>query len=194
MRRKVTMLFVIGTMVITACSPSRISEEDRSRIFVASLQANWDKLETKALDWHSDAYLTEVIISIEVDSSPPGESLISASYLSPSDNSEMLVVLLDQNGELHSGFSPLPQPMNAQPIVNSDLQIDSVEALKSLLTDEDVRFLLSDTENNCSTLDLHRNPRLTTDAAVWEILVHGCVGSDYMHDENMNPISGEKIK
>lgn len=146
------------------------------------------------MDWHSDAYLTEVTIPIEVDSPPPGEFLIHSYYFSVSDNSEMLAVLLDQNGELHSSVSPLPQPMNEQPIVRSDWQIDSVEALKSLLTDADVRFLLSDTDNNCSSLDLVRNPRVSKDIVVWEILVHGCVGSDYMHDENMNPISGEKLE
>jgi hypothetical protein len=161
---------------------------------VASFQGNWHRLEAKALSWRSDAYLTEVIIPIEVDSPPPGEFLIQAYCNSVSDNKEFLVVLLDQNGELHSSVSALPQPTNERPIVRSDWQIDSVEALISLLTDEDTRFLFSNTENNCSTLDLQRNRRLTTDTVVWRILVHGCVASDYMHDENMNPISGEKIK
>ena len=194
MRKKVAMFFVISILVLTACVPSSISEEDRSRIFVASLQENWHKLETKALDWRSDAYLTEVIIPIDVDSPLPGEFLIHAYYFSVSDNNEMLVVRLDQNGELHSSVSALAQPMSAQPIVNADWQIDSMEALKFLLTDEDIEFLFSNTDNNCSTLDLDRNHRVGKDIVVWRILVHGCVGSDYMHDENMNAISGEKIK
>ena len=194
LRKKVTMFFVIGILLLTACAPKKISEEDRSRIFVVSLQENWQKLEAKALDWRSDAYLVEIIIPIDVDAPPPGEFLIQAYYNSASDNKEFLAVMLDQNGELRSGVSALPQPTNEQPIARSDWQIDSVEALKSLLTEEDIRFLLLNPVHNCSTLDLKRNPRVGMDIVVWRILISDCVGSDYRHDENMNAISGEKIK
>ena len=197
MKKTLTSILAIGVLVfllLTTCTASDEKEKDRSRIYVTSLQENWGRVQAKALNWHSDAYLTGVIIPILVDSPRPGQSLLHAYFFSVSENQRMLDVVVDSDNTIHSETSPLVQPLADPPIMSPDWRIDSVDALVAMIMDKDVEYLLAFAETQCSTLTLEKTSNIAMEGAVWRILIHDCGMSSYLRKEYINAVSGEPVK
>lgn len=196
MQKRISILIVLGLLAlsISACKPNDISEKDRSRVHVISLQKHWTELEAKALEWHSDAYLTGVSIPILVDSPRSRELPLSAYFFSVSDNLQMLVVDLGYNGEILARISSLDQPLSNQEITRSDWEVDSVKALDLLLLDKDVKFLISQSKTQCGELTLERWPPSSSKIVTWGINIYDCGISDYKRSGYIDAISGKIVE
>lgn len=174
--------------------PYTYQQSGQSRVYVESLQENWSRLEGSALEWHSDAYLIEVSPPIFVDSPKSQERLVSAFFSSLSDTREMLVLMLNNNDEIHAETYQLSIPISDKPIVKSDWQIDSVDALARLLTKDDAEFLFSHIGTQCSDLSLRRWPNIPTKSVVWRIFVNDCTDAGYARYEYIDAMNGQRIE
>ena len=188
-----TIIFLL-LLYMVGCESSRIKITDRSRIHVSSLQIIWPQLIAKSLSWHPDAYLTEIVMPINVNGATESKIPLEAFFLSASESQDMLIVMLNQNDGITTTIRPLKKHLSDKPILRSDWQVDSTTALMSLLNDKDVMFLISSSANQCSNLTLERKPDIPTDPVVWDLSIYGCGISDYDRYEYLDPITGEIIK
>jgi hypothetical protein len=189
---KCKYLILLSIMfLLSACVPYDTQEADRSRISVVSFEENWPKLQEKALEWQADAHLLGATLPISVDSYNPRESNIYAHFLSNSEPGTMLEIVLNPDGEMRVEFVSITPLENAKPILRADWAIDSRDALDSLLEDDDVKFLISHSDRQCSDLNLQRKPQINAKPVIWRILVVDCRISEYNHDESIDAVSGE---
>jgi hypothetical protein len=191
------MIFILVgllTFVMSGCKASNLQEEERSRIYVISFQEYWNQLERKASEWHSDAYLIGVTVPILIDSPRTNELPLSAYFFSFSDELNMLDVMFDYDGRINVDTSSLTQVLPNREITRSDWKIDSVDALKFLLQDEDVEFLISHSETQCSSLELDRWPQFSFKVVTWRIVISDCGNSDYTRYGYIDALSGKIIE
>jgi hypothetical protein len=180
-------------LFLPGCSAATPVKDDRSRIGVTSLKDNWKNIETKALEWHADAYLKSAFLPLYIDNPKPVERSIEAYFLSDSDRLNMLVVRLGNDGTLTKSVSPLIFPSTTPPIKRSNWKIDSVDALAGLLNDKDVEFLVAYPNTQCSQLLLERRTDISSKPLMWRLDVVDCGVSDYTRHEYMDPLTGARI-
>jgi hypothetical protein len=188
------ILVLLGIWIISACTSNSTSTPSDSRIYVASLEENWERIHKEALAWQTDAYLTGAILPIIVDYPRSGQTLINAYYFSVIDNRKMLRVSLSASGEISSDISDLDEPLHDPAILREDWEINSVDALRSLLTNSDVDILISNPETQCSNLTLEKQDSSSEQTTVWRILVHDCGLSAYVHKGKLDALTGEQVK
>jgi hypothetical protein len=195
MNKKVSVITIsiFIFLLLSACKSTDSKEADQSRIYVYSLEANWDRIEAQALTWHSDAYLTKVILPILMDAPLPGEMLLHAYFYSNSDSKEILELMIDPaEDQIHTKIYPLVQPLADVSIVRNNWKIDSVDALKLLMNESDYEALLS-SDTQCSSLTLEKRLGTHGPSTVWRILVQDCGISNYLRNGYINAMTGEPI-
>src|SRR3990172_33694 len=183
-----TML--VGLILLSACSTSHSTRSTSASII--SLKENLPTLQDRARDWNSDAYLTDVDIPIQTKTARLW--LISASFQSPSEEYESLLVTLELDGRVTVSRVEHKNPVNhEQRIDDGDLRIDSVEALDMMLDSNELRFLQTH-DPQCSSLDLKRDlARQDYHPVVWIVSLWDC---SVQSDENytfLDALTGEVI-
>lgn len=190
MKRNFLVIYCLMVLLLSSCFTHEVQPVNRSRIHVISLQENWTKLQTRAKEWNTDAYLISVELPIFVDSTNPMQYYAFAYFLSDSDLENMLEVVIDINGSLYSRVVAISPVKYAQPITISDWLIDSTGALDNLLTDDDALFLTQNLDKHCSGLSLVRQPQVSQDAVVWRISIYDCGLSGYERSAYMDALNG----
>jgi hypothetical protein len=180
-------------LLLSGCTAATPVKDDRSRIGVISLKDNWKLIESKALEWHTDAYLKSAFLPLYVDNPKPVEKSIEAYFLSGSDKLNMLVVRLGNDGTLTKSVSELIFPSTTPPIKRSNWKIDSVDALARLLNEKDVEFLVAYPNTQCSGLYLERQTELNSKPVLWRLAVVDCGVSHYTRYDYMDPLTGKRI-
>lgn len=194
-KRCFTSIFVaLVLLMLPACTPTEAPITGRPRIYVESLEENWERIEVQALTWHSDAYLTGVILPIIVDYPRSGQALLHAYYFSVADNRKMLKVTINENGEVSTEVSKLTEPLDDPPILREDWRIDSLNALMLLLNDLDTNALITNPDTQCSSLTLKKRQSTMEQTTVWQVLVHDCGVSGYLRNGYIDASNIEQIK
>lgn len=190
-----TSLMLLSLWAISGCASSNgTSTTSSSRIYVASLEENWGRLEVESLAWHSDAYLTGVILPIIVDYPRSGQMLINAYYFSVDDHRKMLRISVNESGDISTEISDLVEHLNDPPILREDWEIDSMNVLPLLLNNSDVEVLANNPDTQCSNLTLDKRRTTIEHTTVWRLLVHDCGASGYIRNGYINALNGEQLK
>lgn len=142
-------------------------------IMVVSLREYYPILLENAQKWRPDAYLSDADISLY----PSSKFLISASFLSPSENFESIGIFFLRDGtsktEIYTQELPVLQH---KPIAIEDWAIDSNEALDTML-DEDGRRFMGSGSAVCSWVRLERFLPLEAQPVIWTLNLSNCANA-----------------
>ena len=185
MKRKI-LYCLFSFIILTSCSLNQDSK-DRFEFDIPKLKEYYDPLMKDAQKWSPDAYLYFVDI-------PFGERipwLLSASFYSPTKNDESLQVILDLQSKLVSRRFSLPDVLQKEPILLSQWEIDSQDALSILISYDTVSMDVI--TNLCGSLVLRRESTLPNRPLVWVLYYHEC-GWLFTEHLYLDPISGQVIE
>jgi len=166
---------------------------DRPPVKVESLLENLPVLEQTAATWRSDAYLLDADVPLHNGNSRPW--LISAAFQSPSEDSESLLIMLQEDGSLTAQRIPHTVPVvQSDPITREDWALDSQEALEHALDEGGRTFLEDHSERQCSFLRLTRDPTVPTEPVIWRLALNDCEVRGFFEETIINPITGAVIR
>lgn len=143
-------------------------------VHAESLRESLPKLEEAAAQWMPDAYLVDA--SVELLSGDSSRWLASGAFQSPSEDSQGILLLLEQDGSIQAEVVPQPNGVRqVQPITQDDWTLDSEEALEHALTEEGRRYLEENPDSQCSFMYLERDVRSPDQPVVWRLTLAGCL-------------------
>ena len=181
---KIIILWLLGLLVFVAGWVSfRVSTQ---RIpTVLSLKDNWDSLEMSAHNVQSDAYLTNVAISLNRKS----PYIISAEYHSTSAPDKMIFVGIDSFNEIDSIWIDVPSSSSGaqKPIYRNDWTIDSQDALFIFAKDETINTCLKSSK---SSIGMSLN-RVMTESSSWVLNIIDCPEEGKFKAYYLNAQTGE---
>ena len=178
-----TKLLALILIMLSACT---LSPQDHPvNIRVISLKRALPDLVKKAAEWHSDAYLVDVHISLD----DRDNDQIIASFRSPSEDHEILGVTYHLNGSISvEYFKTVESILQLKPIRDSDWKIDSQAALNIMLSDQDIGYIVgNENAKICSTFMLFRDPYLPDRQVVWHLSLWNC---QITKEKHINSSSG----
>ncbi|MEK9136701.1 MAG: hypothetical protein AAB393_06220 [Bacteroidota bacterium] len=166
---------------------------DGLSVKVESLLENLPVLEQTAAAWRDDAYLAFADVPLHNGNSSPW--LIAAAFQSPSEDSESLLIMLQEDGSLTAQRIPHTVPVvQSDPITREDWALDSQEALEHALDEGGRTFLEDHSERQCSFLRLARDPTVPTEPVIWRLAVRDCEVRGFFEETIINPITGAVIR
>jgi|SRR5215211_7872897 len=174
---------------------------------VASLNGNWNKLESSARNWKNDAYLTSVNFFMfkTVSNSPAMQVMADFHSLQVPINEMIQVTIYDDGTVVNSPGNPVTihasDPVFEELVANArgsaedairegDWSIDSQEALNIFAKDPEISRCLGSSQ---SIVSLSLNKTYTDDPA-WELLIFECPGySSDLETYHLNATTGERF-
>jgi len=160
---------------------------------VESLQENLPMLEQAAAAWRDDAYLAFADVPLHNGNSNPW--LIATAFQSPSEDSESLLIMLQEDGSLTAERIPHTVPVvQSDPITREDWALDSQEALEHALDEGGRTFLKDHSDRQCSFLILERDPTVPTEPVIWRLTLNDCEVRGFVEHTVINPITGALIR
>lgn len=166
------LLGAVFIFAIAACSQRRSAAAQ-----VESLQENLPTLDQVARSWRPDAYLTSA--DIPLHNGNPTPWIISASFQSPSESAESLLVMLEEDGTITTERVPHSIPVvQIEPIREEDWNLDSAEALDMALDAEGRQFLENHSDRQCSSIVLERTFDQPNRPVVWWLRLGECIGGE----------------
>src|SRR3990172_368227 len=125
---------------------------------VVSLEENLPALSEAAQAWRPDSYLANASLALLDEQAEP--LLLQAVFLSPSEQSQGLSVVLMEGGTINAEVVPHTVPViQVEPIADDDWRLDSTEALERGLDEEGRRYIEEHSTWDCSFLVLERGGR-----------------------------------
>ena len=184
----------LGTLAIAvAAGLTGCGNGDGLPVSVASLRETLPALEQAAALWRQDAYL--VTAEVRIPSDDPALWVASAGFQSPSENSESLLVLLEQDGSVTSERVPHSAGVRqVRPIMSVDWKLDAEEALKQALTEEGRRYLEENSDSQCSFMYLERDVPTSIETVVWRVTLSGCLLDPAFQTTIVDANSGEILR
>ena len=159
---------------------------------VVSLREELPRLEEAARLWNSAAYLADAELPI-----PGGEHgpwLVSASFNSPTEQYQSLLVFLREDGTIDTEIIPHTVPVvQVEPIEANDWEVDSQEALDIALDEEGMQFLEEHPGAGCSSLALVRIGLEPDSPVVWRLVLSDCLDSWVGQTTEIDATTGEVI-
>lgn len=178
---------IFGAILIAACSrPGQIT------VKAESLREHFPDLLQAARAWRPDAYLETASVRIVGEHEP--SYLLSAHFISPSEEFESIAIRLMADGSL--SVDPLAQTIairHIEPITESDWALDSPELLAVALDPDGRRFLEELGSTNCSGLILERESLSAGAPVVWRVLLSDCDSPLVGQTTIINAETGELI-
>jgi hypothetical protein len=166
------------------------------QIDVLSLSDYWPRIEAVLLDWHPDAYLVEVSLSLYVNDDAPLSPLILAFFYSQSFPGNALEVYVDEHGIVETVYFDYDPDFDSGriPILRSDWTVDSTTALEKLMSGTDAGFIVQHAETQCSDLHLARWPDDPRNAVLWRLRVYECLSEGYDRVSFLDAMSGQVVE
>jgi len=143
-------------------------------VSVASLRETLPELEQAAALWRQDAYL--MTAEVRIPSDDPTLWVAVGGFQSPSEDSESILVFLEQDGSVTSKRVPHTAGVQqVRPILSVDWKLDAEEALERALTAEGRLYLEENAESQCSFMYLERDVPTSIETVVWRVTLSGCL-------------------
>ena len=143
-------------------------------VSVASLRETLPELEQAAALWRQDAYL--MTAEVRIPSDDPTLWVAVGGFQSPSEDSESILVFLEQDGSVTSERVPHPAGViQVRPILSVDWKLDAEEALKRAVTADGRLYLEENAESQCSFMYLERDVPTSIETVVWRVTLSGCL-------------------
>ncbi len=162
-------------------------------VSVGSVRENLPALEQAAALWQQDAYL--VFAETRLLSGDSSRWVASGTFQSPSENSESLLVLLEQDGSITTERVSHASGVNqVRPITELDWKLDAEEALQRALTEEGRDFLEENADSQCSFMYLERDVPVSTETVVWRVTLTGCLLDPTFQTIIVDATSGEILR
>jgi hypothetical protein len=169
------LLLILGLSLIslpTGCNPT---EKSPPRTFqVLSLLENLPRVDQEAKKWHQNATFYLVFLDPYINDIYPSHTL-SVYYYSPFDTKSDLSIFMQMDGSIKTYIDTLsipPYPNINLPINQSDILIDSPEALDLFLKDHDVQIFLNEHTGDIHLkMRLYHEPYLMGAPLLWEISI-----------------------
>ncbi len=179
---------IIGFALVAGINACANGEE--LPVQTESLRENLPLLEEAALNWKQDSYLVQA--EVELLSGDSQRSLIVAGFQSPSQESESLMVTLDQGGSIVTERVPHTVPVRqTEPILNEHWELDTTDALNKALSEEGRIYLIQNADSQCSRLVLYRNVRKPGEPVEWSLSLSGCLLERLFQRTTIDPNTGE---
>ncbi|MEJ5202296.1 MAG: hypothetical protein WHV66_08680 [Anaerolineales bacterium] len=182
MKTKILCCLLIVLLLIACTSPTT-----RSSIEIPKLADYYETLMVEAQKWSADAYLYSVDFAV-------GEKkpwVLSAGFYSPTHDRESLEVILDLQMKISQRrFSHQYEILLDEPILPAQWEIDSQDALKILLSEN--QNTIDSIDVLCGSLKLSRVSILPNRPLVWWLTYYEC-GTTDAHYAYMDPLTGEII-
>jgi len=159
---------------------------------VVSLEENLPALSEAAQAWRPDAYLANASLALLDEQAGP--LLLQAVFLSPSEQSQGLSVVLMEGGTINAEVVPHTVPViQVEPIADDDWRLDSTEALERGLDEEGRRYIEEHSTWDCSFLVLERGGREPGSPVVWRLVLTDCLDPLSAQEAILDAMSGEVI-
>jgi len=162
-------------------------------VSVGSMRENLPALEQAAALWQQDAYL--VAAETRLLSGDSSRWVASGTFQSPSENSESLLVFLEQDGSITTERVSHASGVNqVRPITELDWNLDAEEALERALTEEGRNYLEENADSQCSFMYLERDVPVSTETVVWRVTLTGCLLEPTFQTTIVDATSGEILR
>ena len=182
---------VIGLAVVATSNGCKGGEELSAE--VGSLKENLPKLEQAAATWRPDAYL--VSANVQLLSGHPYRPVLSGEFQSPSDDTEGILIFLEQDGSVTSKRVPHTAGVQqVRPILSVDWKLDAEEALERALTEEGRLYLEENAESQCSFMYLERDVPTSIETVVWRVTLSGCLLEPALQTTIVDANTGEILR
>ena len=182
----------LRTLAASVCMTALVSCNSQETLSIPSLRENLSELEEAASLWNSAAYLADAELPI-----PGGEHgpwLVSASFNSPTEQFQSLLVFLQENGTVNTEIIPHTVPVvQVEPIEANNWKLDSQEALEIALDEEGIRFLEEHPGAGCSSLTLVRIGLEPGSPVVWRLVLSDCLGPGVGQTTEIDATTGEVL-
>lgn len=189
MSRKLSQFLAIAVLAgaLSACKGGNTLP-----IEAESLKENLSILEAAGSQWRPDAYLFQV--DVELISGNSQRSAIAAGFQSPTEESESLLVIINQDGTVQTQRIDHRVPVRqVEPITVDDWGLDTAEALESALSDEGRRYLQENADSQCSQMTLHRDLQRPREPVEWTLSLGGCLLDGLFQRTAIDPFTGEVL-
>jgi hypothetical protein len=169
------LLFILGLSLISLLTGCNSVDKNSTRTFhVLSLLDNLPRVDQEAKKWHQNAYFYLVFLDPYINDIYPSDTL-SVYYYSPFDTNSDLGIFMQIDGTIKTyidTFSIPPDPNFDRPINQSDILIDSPEALDIFLKDHDVQIFLNEHTGDIHLkMRLYHEPYLMGAPLLWEMSI-----------------------
>jgi len=151
-----------ATMVASACSAlvllsscsllgGSATEEPMPDLSPFPAKRFWSQAEAIALQWRSDAYPKEVIVSVELPNSEVSSSVVTFLFESPSEDLARYRVTCDETGCMPYEIEHVPGSLFlCKPIAMNDFDLESAEVLEMALQEGGAKYVNRET----ATIDM----------------------------------------
>jgi hypothetical protein len=183
------LIFVIGFSSCTTDKNESVPISDEP--LVEPFREHYQELMEEAKLWRKDAYLESAEFNFEAN-----DMTIYAAFQSPSDDYESLLVVYDPKTNIISKevFTQESPILFHVPIEESDWKLDSVEAINSFLSFEDIQKIWEPSSQQCNYLKLRHFYVNEQWVLAWVLTIADCLSLGKYYFFYLDPISGERLE
>ena len=162
-------------------------------VTIGSLRESLPMLEEAASLWRQDAYLVDA--EVRIPSDDPALWVASGGFQSPTEDSESILVFLEQDGSVSTERVPHTTGVRqVRPIMSVDWKLDAEDALERALTKEGRRYLEENADSQCSFMILERDVPHSTETVVWRVTLSGCLLEPSFQTSIVDANTGEILR